>query len=243
MNFSGIASGTLAGRLLRLPLRFLPPAAKVRVLQGPAKGFRWIVGSSNHGCWLGSYEYKKQLRMKEAIADGAVFYDVGAHVGFYSLLASRLVGPSGSVYAFEPLPQNLSYLYKHVRENGLQFVHVVESAISREIGVASFSAGRSSSTGRLTSHGTYQVRTISLDEFVRRDLGPPPTILKIDVEGEEADVLRGGHNILERYQPIIFLATHGIGVRDECFAILSSHGYDITDVDGSGSEFMAATAA
>ena len=80
------------GRLLRFPLRLIPDRAVIPVLQGRMRGKRWIAGSSDHGCWLGSYEYAIRRVFEETITHGSIVYDVGAHVGYYTLLASELVG-------------------------------------------------------------------------------------------------------------------------------------------------------
>ena len=93
MKVSEISNRSVAGRLLRLPLALIPPALAMPVLQGPLRGYRWIVGSSNHGCWLGSYEYAKQRLFAQMVRSGDVVFDVGANVGFYTLLAACRVGP------------------------------------------------------------------------------------------------------------------------------------------------------
>jgi hypothetical protein len=92
INFSGISNSVLLGRALRLPLRLIPKQAEVRILQGPLRGKRWIAGSSNHGCWLGSYEAAKQRKIIEFLRPGMVCWDVGVNVGFYTLLFAELVG-------------------------------------------------------------------------------------------------------------------------------------------------------
>jgi predicted RNA methylase len=92
------------------------------ILQGPGRGIRWIVGAGTHGCWLGSYESEKQAVVAEALGPGMVFYDLGANAGFYTLLAARAVLPGGEVIAFEPLPENISYLRRHVERNGFRNV-------------------------------------------------------------------------------------------------------------------------
>lgn len=61
MDFSGISNQTLIGKALRYPLKLIPQQMRIPILQGQLKGKKWIVGSSQHGCWLGSYEYDKQL--------------------------------------------------------------------------------------------------------------------------------------------------------------------------------------
>ena len=117
MNFSAVPYHSWLGRVLRFPLRLLPPETIVPILQGRLRGKRWIVGSGNHGCWLGSYEYEKRRAFEQTISAGNIVFDVGAHVGFYTLLASTLVGPTGRVVAFEPAPRNLRYLKEHLRLN------------------------------------------------------------------------------------------------------------------------------
>src|SRR5205809_6725187 len=88
MNFSAIPRSQFAGRLLRLPLRLLPGNMVVSVKQGPARGRKWIVGSGNHGCWLGCYEQQKILAFARALRCKRGVYDIGANLGYYSVFAS-----------------------------------------------------------------------------------------------------------------------------------------------------------
>lgn len=113
-NFSGISNQGFVGRMIRWPLRLIPAEAQLPILQGVLRGKRWIAGSSTHGCWAGSYEYEKQLLFTQTITKGNVVFDIGAHVGFYTLLSSVLVQDQGRVFAFEPLPRNVIYLSEHV---------------------------------------------------------------------------------------------------------------------------------
>src|SRR5713226_8570232 len=137
MNFSTLPSDTALGKFLRYPLRLLPTELVVPVLRGPLRGSKWIVGSSLHGWWLGSFEHKKQTRIASALKPGSIFYDIGANAGFYSLLAARLVSP-GKVYAFEPLPRNVSYLQRHLELNETSNVEVLDLAVSDQVGTAFF---------------------------------------------------------------------------------------------------------
>lgn len=84
INLSRISNRSLLGRFLRFPLRFIPQESVVRIRRGPAQGMKWIVGSSNHGCWLGTYELEKQLALQRAVRQGMVVYDIGAQAGFYT---------------------------------------------------------------------------------------------------------------------------------------------------------------
>ena len=241
MNFGRISDRSLAGRLLRSPLRLLPKDLRVPILQGRLRGKRWIVGASNHGCWLGSFEYEKRTLFERYVGLGDVVFDIGAHVGFYTLLASELVGPAGRVVAFEPVARNLSYLREHVRMNGAGNVEVVEAAVSDSEGEAMFlEAGQDQdqSIGGLDSAGGLRVRTVTLDDAVSDGL-PAPTCLKMDVEGAEALVLRGGSRVLKEARPVIFLATHGPGVHRACVDMLRSHAYRVGTIAGQSDELLA----
>jgi len=134
IDLSRISSHSLAGRVLRAPLRLVPGKLVVPVVQGPLRGARWVVGSSTHGCWLGCYEAGNQAIYVRLVRPGMTVYDLGAHVGFYTLLFSRLVGPGGVVHAFEPVPRNIFYLERHLRLNGTMNVRVQEFAVTRQTG-------------------------------------------------------------------------------------------------------------
>jgi len=230
MNFSGVSDQTLVGRLLRLPLALIPPRTTLPILQGKLRGMKWIVGSSNHGCWLGSYEYHKRKAFEESVARGGVVFDIGANVGFYTLLASVLVGARGRVYAFEPVPRNLHYLEEHLQINGIKNVSVIEGAVSDCDGVAQFDESPSRLTGRLAPGGRLTVRTVSLDEMMTRGELPPPECIKIDVEGGEMLVLTGARVLLGNRRPILYLATHGPGLHQQCCELLASFGYHLQPI-------------
>lgn len=106
---------TPAGRALRLPLRLLPAGAAVPVMSGPGAGLKWIIGSGPHSCWLGINERRRRKPLARLLRPGAVFFDVGANVGSYTLLGARLVGDHGRVVAFEPLPENVRFLQRLIR--------------------------------------------------------------------------------------------------------------------------------
>lgn len=201
------------------------------VLQGPLRGARWLVGASDHGCWLGSYEYRKQRVFQRLVREGSVVYDIGANVGFYTVLASKLAGRSGRVYAFEPVPRNCRFLRKHVEMNRAANVSVIEMAVSSTNGEAAFDSSGSHAMGHLDTRGTLKVRTISVDSFVFDQAMPAPAVIKIDVEGAEVDVLTGSRETLRRHRPCILLATHGDAIQQECCRILKNHDFVLTSLN------------
>ena len=233
MNLSGISNQGVLGRVLRLPLKFIPHDWIVPVLQGGLRGKKWICGSSDHGCWLGSYEYHKQKLFTQYLSPGDIVFDVGAHVGFYTLLASTLVGDKGSVIAFEPDPDNLTYLLSHLRLNHVENVKVISAAVSDAEGTVLFKKGAKSSMGRISSTGDFEVNIVSLDALVSRNEIPIPSLIKMDIEGEEYKALLGAQAILAEHHPTIFLATHGQDVHKRCCDYLSSIGYKLRPIVGN----------
>lgn len=225
MNFSGISNTTILGKALRFPLRLIPPSAVLPILQGPLRGKKWIVGSSSHGCWVGSFEYEKQHAFAQAVAAGDVVYDLGANVGFYSLLASVLVGSTGRVYSFEPLPRNIAYLKRHVALNHMSNCQVLEIAVSDADGEARFDPSHEPTMARLSSRGNTMVRTMRLDSLVSQGEISAPNMMKIDIEGSEMDALKGCAETIERHRPTIVLATHGAEVHQACVQFLRVRDY------------------
>jgi FkbM family methyltransferase len=232
LNISGISEKNLIGKLLRIPLRLIPKTTILPILQGRLKGKKWIVGSSNHGCWLGSYEFRKRQVFEGVIVWESIVFDIGAHVGFYTLLTSVLVGPNGKVYAFEPMPENIYYLKEHLRINQISNVRIIEAAVSDRCGVAQFKKTNNSYTGHLSLEGDISIETVSLDELISKDILPAPHYIKIDVEGAEMNVLAGARCFLMKNHPTLFLATHGDKIHKQCCQLLGSIGYHLIPIDG-----------
>ncbi len=229
--FSRLPSDTPLGKFARLPLSLVPRGAVVRILGGPLRGKRWIVGSALHCCWLGHYEHEKQGLICRQVAPDSVFWDVGANVGFYSLLASKLVG-AGRVFAFEPVPRNLSYLRQHLALNGVTNVAVFAVAVSDRNGTASFEVEKTGFMGHLSGEGSITVPTATLDSLVGAGKVLPPDYVKMDIEGAELLALRGANQTFQRYHPTLFLATHGREVHQSCCQLLDSWGYKCRMLQG-----------
>ena len=123
------------GRLLRMPLRLIPPTAVVPVVSAPGRGMRWIVGSAPHGAWLGTLERDKLSRFMARLRPGMTVWDIGANVGLYTLPSARTVGPGGHVIGLRadaekpPLPEAASRV-----ERGLGRVAVCDAGVSDAAG-------------------------------------------------------------------------------------------------------------
>lgn len=226
---------------IRVPplLRALTGWVRLPILKGPMRGRRWLLHA--HGkltrVLLNSYEPHQTVLFQRLLSEGDTVFDVGAHVGYYTLLSAVLVGPGGKVAAFEPDPENVRDLAAHVRINRLENVTVVAGAVGRESGSARLELGPGSGRGRLSKEGTVEVRTVSLDDFVV-ETGLRPRLVKIDVEGAEMPVLRGARTLLETVRPALVLSTHGKGRRERCVEYLTPLGYRFEQIGGNDFELF-----
>ena len=236
IDLSPLRSESLLGKLARLPLRLIPPGAVVPILQGQLRGARWIVGSGVHGCWLGFYESAKQREIAKRVRRGSDVFDVGAHVGFYTLLFSRLAGTQGRVAAFEPNRANLALLRRHLALNDVANVEVVQAAVTSRSGLTRFASGDSSYTGHTSREGDSTVAATSLDDWWKDHADWCPSVLKVDVEGSELHVLRGAEAVLRKAVPVVFVATHGPDLRAATVDFLRARGYDVVGLSGEPAE-------
>ena len=106
---------TNTGRILHWPVKLLPHNVPLPILTGRLKGMHWFVRAGMVTQWLGIYEKKKLALLGRFLKAGMTVFDVGAHVGFYTLLFSQYVGAKGRVFAFEPLPENAAWLVSTLR--------------------------------------------------------------------------------------------------------------------------------
>ncbi|MFH1656592.1 MAG: FkbM family methyltransferase [Candidatus Nealsonbacteria bacterium] len=156
---------------------------------------------------------------KKIVKKGNVVVDLGANIGYFTLLAAKLVGPSGKVYAFEPEPKNFNYLKDNIKINNYNHVFLNQKAVSDKQGITklficSYDTGHHTinqnkgievySSGREIQEKSIEIETIILDDFLR-DKTNKVDILKIDVEGAELLAVKGMKGILEKNRNIKIL--------------------------------------
>ncbi len=184
--------------------------------RGVGAGLHFNTGPSHAGYVLGTSEPLMQAAFSHLIKPGMAVYDLGAHVGFFTVIASRLVGPEGDVISCEPLPDNVEMIEYNVRLNQFTNVRTFTTAIGDRDGEARFHVSAVPSWGRLEGTGQLdqKVDVISvpiarLDTIVRERSLPPPDVIKIDVEGAEADVLQGARGTATVHRPVLLIELHG----------------------------------
>lgn len=210
---------------------------RLPIIAGRLRGRWWLPASRGKILRIlnGTYEREQTALFEQFIRPGATVLDVGAHVGYYTLLSAVLAGPSGRVHAFEPNPQNADFLRRHVAINRLETVRVEQAAVSERAGTARFDFGTGSGTGHLAVAGALEVRTLRLDEYVAEH-ALAPTAIKVDVEGAEMNVLLGARETLVRHRPALFLSTHGAEVHAASLGFLRGLGYQLRPILGGDVE-------
>jgi FkbM family methyltransferase len=210
---SRVAYASPLARPLRRVLASRAPGgtASVRVCAGALEGASMLVDlSCEKYYWLGTHEEPVQRLLVERLRPGDVVYDIGAHAGFFSLLASRLVSHEGRVVAFEPNPQNATRLRANLAANDATNVDVYEAAVSDACGDAAFVAPGSPLQGRLAHAGedaAIRVETTTIDALVAAG-APAPRLMKIDVEGAEGAAMRGARVTIAAHRPELVIEVH-----------------------------------
>jgi FkbM family methyltransferase len=156
------------------------------------------------GLRSGEYEPHLTAVFERYCTPGMTVVDVGANLGYYSLLASKSVGPSGKVIAMEPNSENCRLLLSSLRLGGITNVELIPVACDRSTGWAYYSTHVGSNgglidEGDLLAHPGVVVPTFRLDDLVAGPVG----FLKMDVEGAEGRVVSGATRLIERHRPII----------------------------------------
>ena len=157
---------------------------------------------------VSSVEPDVEAAFLSLIRPGHTVFDVGANIGWFSLLAARRAGPGGRVVAFEPVAANVAYLEANARTNGLRNIVTVPAAVADHDGTAAFELA-SSLQGKLSDGGQASVPVVTLDSWLAAHDGWPPHVVKIDVEGAEERVLRGMRDILPTARPSLIIELHG----------------------------------
>lgn len=205
------------GKTLYARLRpVLEPFVPVRVLVEPGVNMLLDPDDSVSRAILetGVWEPETWQAIAERLQPGGTFVDVGAHIGYYSLKAAKIVGPAGRVIAVEPNPETLRRLRDNLRASRAAVVRVQPVACADSETTLEFFASLGSNTGGSSlarasaSRDTqpvraYQVRARPLDAIVEEAGLARVDVVKIDTEGAELSVLKGAKRTLARYRPVV----------------------------------------
>jgi FkbM family methyltransferase len=239
-------------------IRSILRAAKTRIAQlvpraglhqtvaaGPLEGMVLVLPSGwEAGYTHGRYEPEVAAALSRLVSPGDGCVDAGAHHGYFTLLLARLCGPEGHVYAFEAVAENARILRENVRANDLQSRVTIENAAiaarSGEVELHPASMGSEEWTliesfahrdARPTvSRPPERTLAVHLDEYLART--PRVDVIKMDIEGAEAEVIPAISGFLERRRPALVLEFHREVGWPAMEALLAS-GYELETLDGT----------
>lgn len=205
---------------------------------GRAAGMRIDPAGAAAGYALGTSEPVIQDAFADRVPPGGIVWDVGANVGFYSMIAARFVG-DGRVFAFEPLPANQAAIRRNAALNGLENVELIAVALSDAEGEADLELHGDPTWAKLDTSadttfkrdsavaGSVRVAVSTLDAQLAKL--PAPDLVKIDIEGAEVAALRGAVRLLDEVRPTLICELHG--TNEPVAALLESHGYDVRTIE------------
>ena len=228
--------------LIRQTLNLLSPEgfSKVTIASGRAEGLVMDLDlKKEKDYWLGTYEPKLQEMIHRYVREGWTAYDVGANIGYFSLILAKTVGISGDVYAFEAMPGNVKRLKNNLVLNEVSSrVKVLPYAVINESKPVQFLPGPSGAMGKVEGSAgrheghreSFEVQGISLDDFIADESNRPPNVIKMDIEGGEVLAIQGMKKVLTEIRPLIFLEIHGSDAAKSVWAGLNEVGYQISEL-------------
>ena len=195
-----------------------------------AEGLEFYIDRSDHGAipfiLRGCWEPRTTEIFKSVVKEGMTVLDMGAHVGYYTLIAASLVGTKGHVYAFEPVPDTFNLLERNINKYEYKNVTLINKAVADSDGIHRFYVDIKHNAMRSTLSEFYHVPnyinvlTISLDNF----LGDTEVdVIKMDIEGSEMLALKGMRKIIERSPNLKIITEANPGFLEGCGSSLEEY--------------------
>ena len=211
-----------------------------KILLGPAKGiYLFMALRTGLKKFLGTYEKEQTDFMCQVIKEGDFCFDLGSHIGFFTMLFAKLVGEEGKVFSFEPIKEGYNFQEKSVKKNGFKNVKVFNFALGDETkeekayvfsdsGMAHFDP---SILGLKEDHESdvFKIKTLdSTTEVVELE---KLDFMKIDVEGFEHKTLKGGIETVKKHKPKMLIEIHDQKNYRGMYNLLSKLGYKFYDLE------------
>ena len=190
--------------------------------------------------------------LRATLQPGDTCLDVGANLGYYSLLACQRVGPPGQVFSFEPNPSVAATLRANLALNEFAQARVIESAVGRASGqtVMHIPVRGQSGLGTLSAETAAElgsamrevpIAVTSLDDFLAATPLASIRAMKVDAEGFELEILAGARELLRRFHPLLFLEV-GADTGPPAAVTLREQGYEVARLGPGGALVTCAPA-
>ena len=230
------------GGVARRFLRGYRDGSVTKIKTGIARGMNWRrFHKFSNGYWLGQYEVDTQWCLKEQLKAGDRVFDIGANAGFFVAVCSRLVGTEGFVLAVEPFPEFADRVRDLIKLNTLTHVSLVQAAVSdaegSEMMTTCLGSKQKLQSQENSPQASIAVAVTTLDRLAE-EFGDPDLVL-MDIEGQEANAVRGGLSLLRRARPTLIIETHfhkeskGFLISEQLRDLLKPIGYELHNIDGS----------
>jgi len=210
-----------------------------RIDAGPAKDIRFLIRlPDDKGIWTGTYEPEFAQRLAVCVRPGSVCYDIGSWHGFFAGVMAA--NGAAEVHVFEPLPENAARITALITLNPSKRFTLHQKAVGETDSQLDLIVMPKTSMAKLetssfqptvSAQQRIKVEVCCIDSLVDAGSIAPPSLIKIDVEGAEAQVLKGACQTIDRYRPEIFAEIHSAALREEVSDILEERGYGIESLD------------
>ena len=190
--------------------------------------------------FYGAHDERYEIsKYSQIIREGDVCWDIGANIGFYTCLFASLVGKNGTVVAFEPVSTTFNYLSENVRLNDFKNVKTMNKAVGdkrgkRRIHYCHLDLAEETASLKYVTGGESEVVNLDTIDYLLTEL-PPPDFIKIDVEGYQMEVFRGGYGFFKEHHPIVMAELKdSADANKDCLGDiaveLTGLGYDIYEI-------------
>jgi FkbM family methyltransferase len=232
--------------------RLHPDRLGIFELQDPLRGHLFRLHWQTHkGFVFGTWEPEVTEALKRTVLPGWTVVDIGAHIGYHTLLLAKLAGSQGKVFAFEPTPETFQVLQENVSLNAYTNVVLVRKAVTdrpRSVTMMPLESDKELlPRSAAITDGVGEIEAISLDQFFAES-PQKVALVKVDAEGEEAAVLDGMERVLKRDRPVLLIELHEWNIHGMDHPVFerlrkSDYQFEFLDREGGLAHILAKSAA
>ncbi len=186
--------------------------------------------------YFGIDEPRVAALTRTLVRPNSVIYDIGAHIGYTTVIFAHYLKNTGQVHAFEILPSTSGLLRRTVEANGFKNVVIHNVGLGDREMTLNLPRGNTSMTkvdAELRTGEALEVcRVVPLDTYVQQNMLSAPSLIKVDIEGAEIDFLAGADQLISRYRPTMIIEFHSSRLFKKGFEILNARGYKLARSSG-----------
>ena len=208
-----------------------------RIPFGPIRGRKLFMSPQiSPRMWFGIDEPWIARLCKSQLRQNSVVYDIGAHIGYTTVLFAHYLQGTGAVHAFEILPSTAKLLQNTVEANQFQNVVIHAVGLGAEEAIQHLTIGSTAMTSiraaKREGQRTERCKVVVLDRYRREQRLPRPALMKVDIEGAEIQFLHGSLDLINECQPKLIIEFHSKDLLQQGYILLTSLGYQLHNEHG-----------